>query len=650
MQKIFHVYLFISTLFLLSWFLSHIFLSKYDFFPTINLGAFLSLLILTIHNKYTALKILVFLLPFIANISQQLQAIFGIELFILDPLSIDVSIGFLSGLLVVEWVKNKPANTSQRTNILISLLLGFQVLIIIAVAIAITRNLYQAASTYSNVGLVYNFTNLRQLGFYHDYFPLMDLFIFTTAIILSIRLLRLDCSQKQFFDCILAPLVAATALVLGYALWSKITGIGYHRIDVNDGISSFFPDIHAYGGYALAAYIGALYYLNNPRLKVKLIAGGFILFAALGVVVSSSRFSIALLFSISLVYLLVFLFKNSQKYYILLGLTLLIGVGLGTISYWDNRGLLKVFLNLPKANSFAEINTALSDRPAIFRADLFMFSQYPILGIGKGVFFRQSSVYEFSKSSFFAIENSGENAHNYFFQLLVETGIIGLSIFCILFIYQALYLRNKTNTIVSILILGIFSGNLYGHSLLVPNILLILFVLLGVANTSSLGKPLRVKLSKPWRYLLVTTAIIIVLSTISEVKNSYDKVPFQQRFVCYKPQVEYKSRFTSGLLTSKNKVTGNTLKLNYVIYHPDAQKHPLKVMFNIRQGDRAIAQLERQVSSPGQYEDKLDLSALLPGTEFLLQIKTSRCFTPVDLGFNADSRRLGIQLNQLSQE
>lgn len=87
------------------------------------------------------------------------------------------------------------------------------------------------------------------------------------------------------------------------------------------------------------------------------------------------------------------------------------------------------------------------------------------------------------------------------------------------------------------------------------------------------------------------------------------------------------------------------MKLNYVVYHPDVAKHLLKVMFDVRQGDQLI----RQVSSPGQYQDKLDISQLSFGTNFLLQIKTSRCFTQINLGFNLDSRRLGIQLIQVSQ-
>ncbi len=648
MEKVFRYYLFVATLFVCSCCLSNIFLSRYDFFPTINLLGFLILLILTIYNKYTALKFLVFILPFTANISQQVKAAFNVELFILEPLSVDATIGFLLGLLIVE-VTTKKFNTSPKTNILIGLLISYHAIIILTVVSAITRNFYQAASSYSINGLIYNFINLRYLGAYNDYYPLMDLFVFTTAIILSIRLLILSCSQKQFINNILIPLIAATTIVLGYALWSKITGIGYYKIDVVDGISSFFPEIHAYGGYAIAAYIGALYYLSNSNLKIKIIAGLFVLFSAFGTLASSSRFSIALLFSISLIYLIILLIRNPQKYRFLLGITFLISVGLSTINYWDNRGLIRSLSELTKVNSFAEINTVLSERPEIFTANLLMFSHYPLLGIGKGIFYRQSSIYEFSKSNFFAIENSGENAHNYFFQVLVETGIIGLIIFFSLFIYQYFYLKNKSNTIISILILGIFSGNLYGHSLLIPNIFLILFVLLGVANTSCSEEPLAIKLSKPWRYLLVITAVIIVLISVGEVKNSYGKVPFQQRFVCYKPKVEYSDRSTSGLFISKNKVTGNTLKLNYVVYHPDVAQNPLKVMFDVRQGDRAIAQLVRQVSSPGQYEDNLDISHLLPSTNFLLQIKTSRCFTPINLGFNLDSRRLGIQLTQVSQ-
>lgn len=649
MQKIIKIYLFISTLLVLSCFIAHIFLSEYDSFPWINFLGFLILFFLAIYKKSTSLKVLVFLLPFIANISQQVKAIFNLELFILEPLIVDASIGFIGGLLFIECFKDTYSNTSQRTNILIGLLISFQALIIITVANAVSRNLYQAASSYSIKGLIYNLINLRHLEVYNDYFPLMDLFIFTTATILSIRLLSLNLTQKQFLDSILIPLFGATIIILAYALWSKITGIGYHRIDVTDGINSFFPDIHAYGGYALAAYIGALYYLNSNKLKLKLIAGSFLLFSAAGVVVSSSRFSIVLLFIISLTYLIIVLIKNPQKYSVLLGLTLLLIVGLGSISYWDNRGILKAFLSLNQASSFAEINTIFSERPEIFRANLLMFSHYPVLGIGKGIFFRQSSIYEFSRSSFFAVQNSGENAHDYFLQILVETGIVGLISYGALFIYQFFYLRNRANTIVSTLILWIFSGNLYGHSLLIPNILLILFVLLGVTNTSSSEKPLVIKVSRDWRYLILAIAIMIVIASCSEIQHSYGKVPFQQRFVCYKSQGKYSDRSTSGLYTSKNKVIGKTLKLNYVIYHPDTAKHPLKVRFDLRQGDHPIGQLERVFSSPGQYQDKLDISSLTPGTEFLLQIKTSRCFTPINLGFNADRRRLGIQLNQVFQ-
>ncbi len=134
------------------------------------------------------------------------------------------------------------------------------------------------------------------------------------------------------------------------------------------------------------------------------------------------------------IYLIIVLVKNPQKYSVLLGLTLLLIVGLGSISYWVKRGIIKAFSNLNQASSFAEINTIFSERPEIFRANFLMLSHYPVLGIGKGIFFRQSSIYEFSKSSFFAIQNSGENAHNYLLQILVETGIVGIISFGSLFI------------------------------------------------------------------------------------------------------------------------------------------------------------------------------------------------------------------------
>jgi hypothetical protein len=447
----------------------------------------------------------------------------------------------------------------------------------------------------------------------------------------------------------------ATVIILYYALWSKFTGIGYYRDGATIGANSFFPDLHAYGGYALAAFLGGLYYLRSDQPLVKWTTRVFSLLAAAGVIVSASRFSIMMLFLASIGYVAFFLIKQSKKYLltsIIVILSFISAVFL--LNYWGDRGLLQNLAMVLKAKSFEDINLALSYRPEIFRSALLMYSHYPILGLGKGNFLRESSIGEFSESYFFSILNKGENAHNYFLQILAETGIIGFSLFCAIFIYQACYLRNRHNQIVTVLIVGIFLGNLYGHSLLIPNILVLLFILLGCSNTEVQEDAIPANLfytsfTKPRRYLLIAAATILVIGAMAEVKTSYGKIPFQQHLVCNE-WMYYGDNQTGGVFHNIYKVIGNTFKLNYTIYNPDAPIHPLTIDFSIEQAGEKIISYERIINLPGQYEEKFDISRLIPNSDFLLRVKTSRCLTPINWGLNWDNRRLGFLINRMSQD
>lgn len=649
-----------ATLFLVLSVSLQIFIGSYPVFPWTNFLIFFVLCILTIFSPHFSLKILVFLLPFTAGISEQIKAIFNFDIFTIGFLSIDASIGWILGLFLLHIFKKGKfyaEKSSRKIRIFELLLLGFNFLIALTVGIAISRNLYQAASPYSVQGFFYNLANLRLLSWHDDYFPLTDLLIFTTAITLSLRLLSLVRTKAQLMGSVLYPLFTATVIILIYAFWSRFTGIGYFRDGVEYGANSFLPDIHAFGGYTLAAFVGGIYYFTCSQGKVKLLAGGFSFLAAAGVVVSSSRFSIAVLFLILLAYLFYLIFKNPRRNWLpllLIAVTVLCAVIL--LNRFGDRGLIHSLTIVTKFQSFKDINIALSYRPEIFHSSLLMYSYYPILGLGKGIFYRQSSIKEFSQSLFFAELNKGENAHNYFLQILTETGFLGLSLFGAIFIYQGIYLRNRHNQIITVLILGIFLGNLYGHSLLIANILLVLFILLGGTNVEidDNSSPLQISFLAFnwfvfWRYVGIAMATFLVIGAVLEVNTSYGKLPFQQRFTCYKKEV-YSDNHTDGLFEENYTVTGKNLKIKYTVYHPDTQRRPLTIEFNLYQEKQKVANYSRTIQLPGPYEDNFNISDLSPGSNLLLQIQTSRCFTPINLGFNLDKRRLGIQLNQVSQD
>jgi O-antigen ligase len=651
---------FTSSFFLVFCFILHIFVQSNPFFPWSNLFIFLITLISCLFRPLLSIGILVFIIPFTSNISEQIKALFHLEIFSLQLLSIDASIGFLSGLLILhiftrKW-KFSPENLPNKTRLLAFLLFSFQVLIVITVAIAISRNLYQAASPYSLKGFFYNLTNIRYTSWHDDYFPLRDLFIFTNVITLSLSLLTLIRTRLQLIWSVLVPLLTATVIILNYALLSRLMNIGYNNgMSAESGVSSFFPDVHAYGGYGVMAFVGGLYYLNSSKTRLKIAAGTFCLLALVGVVVSSSRFSIVTLLIALLIYVFLLIFKNYKKHLLtLVFITIITATAAGALSYWGTRGLFDSLSQASKAQSFETLSFALSDRPEIFRATLLMYSHYPILGLGKGSFNRDNSILEFSKSPFFA-SYPGENAHNYFLQILAETGLIGLSLFCAIFLYQAFVLRNSSNQILTILIMGLFSGNFYGHSLLIPNLLVLLFILLGASNTEVQDEHLAsahilpVRFPKAWRYFLIAAVTVLIIGAISEVKASYGKMPFQQRFLC-NDKAYYGDKQTGGFFEQTYQVTGNALKLKYSVAHPDVSKHPLYVAFNLDRERQNIASYERLIKTPGDYLEKFDISQLAVGSNIILRIKPSRCLTPINLGINFDNRRLGIALLDVSQD
>ncbi|WP_446385725.1 O-antigen ligase family protein [Coleofasciculus chthonoplastes] len=660
MTKIIKFHFLASTIFLISCFILQVFFNAHNALPWLNVFLFLVILISTVVHPLSGIGVLVFLLPFTAGVFPQTQALFNIAIPMTDILSLDCMIGVLFGLFFLDVFTNRLKIDRNKdwdqTRILESLLIAFHIVIIITVAIAISRNLYQSVSPYSVKGFFYNLANIRYLSFHDDYFPLRDLVIFTAAITLSIRLLNLIRTPSQLKQSLLIPLAIATTIILGYALWSKLTGLGYNRDGVALGVNSFLPDIHAYGGYALAAVLGGLYYLSSTNVLIKWIAGAFSLMAVVGVVVSASRFAIVMLCIVVISYLF-FVFwtkKRGNLTTVVLSVILVFGTAYLSVKF-DNRELFSRLYSVLQSQSFEDFNTTLSQRPEIFRSNLLMYSHYPILGLGKGIFYRQSSIAEFSQSDFFATYNNGENAHNYFLQILVEMGLVGLVIFCCLFLYQGLYLRNRSTEIITVLIVGLFSGNIYGHSLLIPNLLFLLFILLGASNVDeqpekSISPTIRlIPLPKAWRYFLIAMTTAIVVGAIYEVKTSYGKLPFQSQFFCYKP-AEYSDRQTSGLFKETYTVTGKYLMLNYIVHHADAQRRPLTIDFNLEQQGQTIAYYQRLINSPGEYQESLDISQLKTGSNISLQIKTSRCFTPMNLGVGLDKRPLGIQLNKVLQD
>jgi hypothetical protein len=162
-----------------------------------------------------------------------------------------------------------------------------------------------------------------------------------------------------------------------------------------------------------------------------------------------------------------------------------------------------------------------------------MFSQYPWFGVGNGEFFRLSSVFEFSNSPSM-VRAGGENAHNYFLQTLTEVGIVGTLSFITVFLWP--FFNVKKRVVLFPVTYGIFSlflGNLYSHSFLLRENLMLLSIFVGLLYSytwkrktclffysQAVGK----------QYLIIICFCVIFISTLlgitNEVMSSFGKLPF----------------------------------------------------------------------------------------------------------------------------
>ena len=113
-----------------------------------------------------------------------------------------------------------------------------------------------------------------------------------------------------------------------------------------------------------------------------------------------------------------------------------------------------------------------------------MFSEYPILGIGQGNFFRLSSKIDISHSMYM-LQKGGENAHNYFLQTLAETGLMGVSTFILVISWPFFRVTHFSKIAApSFALFSIALSNFFSHPMLIRPILILFAVLLALMYAS----------------------------------------------------------------------------------------------------------------------------------------------------------------------
>ena len=392
--------------------------------------------------------------------------------------------------------------------------------------------------------------------------------------------------------------------------------------------------------------------------------------AWIGLFLSKSKATFALALLAQVLIAIIWLCRRAKRFWpvvyaLTIGAFAFLVYGLFFSEAWLN--LIKQGLQLAGLRDLEAFNLALSYRPEVYAAGLHMFSLFPIFGMGQGEYYRQAANHDLTNSYFLSIQQNGENGHNYFLQTLVETGVVGGVVFGLLLLYPLLVSSNKRALLpAGVALSAIFIGNIFAHSLLVRETLFIaagLLALLYVYTDTDMdsGFSISAKASATatmhWSikgfFLLFTAAGLVASVGMTGVLSyrAQARFPFTVDTQCYKTRAVDADGWTSGLFEFRAtpdtaSITVN-LKPNQLILDPRS----LNIEVVVREGDsapRSAQTIRLTPSGPRTFTINLDNETSLASTEKLVSFKLERCFIPRNLGINEDSRRLGLQIEDVS--
>jgi hypothetical protein len=624
----------------------------------------------------------VFALPLLPTFAQQFQIYTGYGR-ILDVSSagLDLIAGVLLGLIVNSLWHRK----TLHGRITLPWPAGLVVLILtVSVAVAITRNLYQSASPFVPQAFIYNLMHLRTLGWHDDYRPLLDWVAYAMAFLLLALFVPALKSMPNRNNLIFIPLIAALVIAAWVGLRQSTLGVGLSvsQITFRQGqfgymALGFQPDLHAFGGQMLLGVVGLFGYLYEKKgfyLRLLVICTvvpfcGFVLFLSK----SKASFALAILCLALLAAICVF---HRAKYFwpVVMGLSLTsLFIILSMVIFTDSWVTILNFvlsrLNLPDLHT---LNLQLSYRPEVYLAALRMSTLFPFAGLGQSEFYHQAANHALTQSLFLSYEQNGEHAHNYFLQTLVENGVLGIIAFGLLLAYPIIRTAEKRALLPGMIALfAMFSGNLFAHSMLVrENLLLAMcFVALmyatvrarAVSSThcaqsssasdhwhSSQIKRVFTYLAQP--KVLVSLMLISLLWVAKEAYQSRNASPFNIDIQCHEKPRLGGDGWTSGRHVFDVPVGAQGLSLHIIDTQPDVGQRPLPGSLSIWYDRRLLVQKDFVLNKTAPQHLVIDLPDGIVATpdDYQVELKVQRCFVPRNFGMGEDSRKLGVRVESVN--
>jgi O-antigen ligase len=457
------------------------------------LGMFLIALCL---KQRTAIMLFVFSLPILPDFHLQLEAVLRppVKYFVALP-DLDVVAGLCLGLWIKRmWLTKKIEPVFERVNWVLGLLV---IAIAVSTSIAVVRNFQAAPVLGINVlELLRQLVQFKLINYPNNYLPIVDLLSYSFAILVICTLVPilkpLDLKQRE--EIIFWPLIVGIALSALWGILQAFTGLGlfqvtltYRPASFGFGAQGFQPDLHAFAAIMLIGTVGILEFLRKAQGRNLLLGYGCVALCWLALILCKSKASFVFATVASLAFMIASLRSKgiALKKIIYVSLAALLGLGLLLLITRNFVWMERVAELLSPDNlSRQNFNTAFVHRPELFRAALYMFSEYPLFGIGQGNLFRMSSHIDVSHS-IYMVQQGGENAHNYFLQTLAETGLVGTAAFILVLSWP--FCRVAQFSKIAAPALALFSiglGNLFSHPLLIRPNLILFAVLLALMYAS----------------------------------------------------------------------------------------------------------------------------------------------------------------------
>jgi O-antigen ligase len=405
---------------------------------------------------------------------------------------IDIIVGYTIGLLALRLADK---SNGMKLQLLPPWPAGLVLLVTTAsTAVAVWRNLDQINSAFSFVGLLNNALRFKLINRLNDYFPVVDLLVYTVAALFFSLLVHALKRSKDANEVIFRPILLGSVVAALWGIMQAITSHGlplqiieYRPAGIGFGAIGFQPDIHAFGAHMLVGTVGLMGYLSLPHTRTYRNTIILAIVLCCGALVLSKSRTSAFLFVVGTAVYLFLMLKRVSLTTRALNVLACFGFVVFLVALSQSFAWLReINTALENANSswFQKINQISRYRLEIFSAAFRMFEAVPFFGIGNGNFFRASRHQDFTGTTWFISEGGenayidsegGDHAHNYFLQTLVEMGVLGFLVCAIFFLYPLIFraaggrLRPAIWALVAIAL-----GNVYSHSLIIRDNLFLL--------------------------------------------------------------------------------------------------------------------------------------------------------------------------------